>query len=190
MPLTRLSSLIVVLMMIAGCESSDERLARMAEETTRQQAQQNERLAEQHHEIAQASRQLVEADAKARAEFGQLTRGLQTERFEIGHQRDAMEEERRQLARARQRDPIIATAVLQVGLVIACLLPLLVCIYVLRAVTSGDTAGDSQALSELLVLDLTSNRPLLLPPVADAAHQLNNEPLLTGGPSRVAHRHD
>ena len=155
--------LIPVILAIAGCESSDHRLARMAEETTREQAQQNERLAEQHHEIAQASRQLIEAGAESRAEFHELTQDLHAERSEVGRQRDRLEDERKQLATARQRDPLIASAVLQIGLGLLCLLPLLVCVYVLRAVTSGTTDDNPQALAELLVLDITSEQPLLLP---------------------------
>ena len=155
--------LIAMTVSIAGCESSDHRLARMAEETTREQAQQNERLAEQHHEIAQASRQLIEAGAESRAEFHELTQDLHAERAEVGRQRDRLEDERKQLATTRQRDPVIANAVLQIGLGLLCLLPLLVCVYVLRAVTSGSGDENPHALTELLVLDITSEQPLLLP---------------------------
>ena len=163
--LRNIARMIVIMMMlvIAGCESSDHRLARMAEATTREQAQQNERLAEQHHEIAQASRQLIEADAQVRAEFHELTQDLNAERLEITRQRDRLEDERKQLAAARQRDPVIASAILQIGVGLLCLLPLLVCIYVLRAVTQGSGDENQHALTELLVLDITSEQPLLLP---------------------------
>ena len=155
--------LAMIVLAIAGCESSDQRLARMAQETTRQQAQQNERLAEQHNHIAQASRQLVEADAQARAEFQQLSQDLQQQRSQVDRQREELDEERKQIATARLRDPVIASAVLQIGLALLCVLPLLVCIYVLRAVTHAPVDDSSQALTELLVLDVTSDQPLLVP---------------------------
>ena len=72
-----------------------------------------------------------------------------------------LEEEREELALARIRDPLIASAILELGLSAMCLVPLLVCIYVLRAVTSGNSEDGAQALSDLLVLDLTSEQPLL-----------------------------
>ena len=78
---------LVYLLTITGCESPDDRLARLAEVTSRAQAQQNERLAEQHHEITKTSRALVEADAKSRAEFHELARDLQTERLGLNQQR-------------------------------------------------------------------------------------------------------
>ena len=114
-----------------------------------------------HHEITKTSRALVEADAKSRAEFHELARDLQTERLGLNQQRESLDQEREELALARIRDPLIASAIVELGLAALCLLPLLVCIYVLRAVTSGNSEDGAQALSDLLVLDLTTQQPLL-----------------------------
>ena len=103
---TILMLILLFLLTITGCESPDDRLARLAEVTSRAQAQQNERLAEQHHEITKTSRALVEADAKSRAEFYELTRDLQTERLGLNQQRELVDQEREQLALARIRDPL------------------------------------------------------------------------------------
>ncbi len=72
-----------------------------------------------------------------------------------------MEEERRSLAAERRRAPVIAQAIGAVGLTLACLAPLLLAAYVIRAVNQdGD---ESAALSELLVMEMTADQPLLLP---------------------------
>jgi len=52
----------LLLLSLTGCDSSDPRIARMAE----QQARQNEALAQQHQQIATATRTLIEADKQAR----------------------------------------------------------------------------------------------------------------------------
>jgi len=103
----------------------------------------------------------VEGEAKARTELVALQRDLQKAQAEIGRQRDVLEEERRQWAGQRGRDPILAAAITSVGVVLACLLPLLLCIYVVRALR--DEATNDAAVAELLVEELAADQPLLLP---------------------------
>lgn len=103
------------------------------------------------------SRQLVEADAKAREELVVLQHDLRADQAEIGHQRDQLAAERRQIAEQRYPDPLIATAILHVGLVLACLLPLAFGVYVLWSLRrSGDSDG---ALVELLIEEMVADRP-------------------------------
>ena len=83
----------------AGC-NTDARLVKQAEKASDRQAEQNRQIARQNQEIAQATNQLVAADAQARKEALALQRDLQTEQATLGHQRDVLEEERRQLAGA------------------------------------------------------------------------------------------
>ena len=75
--------------------------------------------------------------------------------------RDQLEQDRREIAQQRFRDPIVAAAVQNVGLIIACTLPLIVCIFVIRRMSSREP--DDAAVAELLVYELTSDRPVLLP---------------------------
>lgn len=153
----------MLLMMLAtGCDR-DERLARFAEQAAERQAEQNRRMADLQQEVAEGSRQLVEADAKARTEFTQLHRDLQSERSEIGQQRDALEEERREIASQRVTDPLIAAAILETGVLLACLLPLVLCWYLLR---QGDAELADALVTEILLEDLTKQQPLLLAPPA------------------------
>ena len=150
-PLLFLLILLTVLM-ANGCESRDERIARLAEYTVAEQARQNERLAKQHEKIAHASREILEAEGRSREQFLSLNQALQTERAEIGQQRDVLELERKELARHRYLDPIIASAILEAGVVLGCLLPLVVCILVLRSLTMG--SDDESAMNDLLVNEI------------------------------------
>ena len=142
-------------------------------------------MAEQSKQIAQASRRLIEGDAQARRDLlaaqKQLSSELHSERASIDRQREEMEQERRNIAAQRHRDPMIAQAINAVGLTLACLLPLALAAYVIRAVNQdGD---DSAALSELLVMEITAERPLLLPvsPRPAAALEHAHAPRVTSG---------
>jgi hypothetical protein len=160
-PLTILI-LAIVLLTTIGCSSNEnQRLAEMAERHSQRQAEQNNRMAELQHEVAEGSRRLVEADAQARQDFVAMNRDAQTERTEIGRQRDALEEERRNLAARRWRDPIIAATITNLGLLAACLLPLVLCWYLLRRPVEP---ADDQVVAEVLLEDLVARHPLLLLP--------------------------
>jgi len=172
--------LMMTLLLTTGCaDSRDERFRQLAQQALREQAEQNKRMADQSREIVAASRRLVEGDAAARKDLltahRQLTSELHSERASIDRQREELEQERRNIAAQRHRDPVIAQAIGAVGLTLACLLPLLLAAYIIRAVNqNGD---DSAALGQLVVLEMTSEQPLLLPiaprPVAALEHSLS-----------------
>jgi hypothetical protein len=81
--------LIVGVMLAAtkGCESDDERVARLAQEAATRQGEQN-------HEMAR----LVESQQA-------LQQGLNAQRGQLDQQRTVFEDEPRAIARARGRDP-------------------------------------------------------------------------------------
>jgi len=113
--------IVATLMLTAiGCdENENKRLAEMAERNVERQSEQNRRMSELQREVAEGSRRLVEADARAREEMVALQREVQAERSEVGSQRDALEHERRGLAAKWRLDPIIASAITNVGLLVA-----------------------------------------------------------------------
>ena len=85
--------LTMTLLLAAGCsDSRDERFRQLAEQSLRQQSEQNKRLAEQSGQIAEASRRLVEGDAAARKDLlaarKQLTSELHSERADLDRQRE------------------------------------------------------------------------------------------------------
>ncbi|MCH7687347.1 MAG: hypothetical protein IH899_11810 [Planctomycetes bacterium] len=154
------------LLLAAGCaDCGDERFRQLAQQALYEQSEQNKRLAEQSKQIAEASRRLVEGDAAARKDLleaqKQLTSELHTERASLDRQREDMEQERRNIAAHRHRDPLIAQTISTVGLTLACLLPLLLAGYVIYALNRSSDEND--ALSELLIMEMTADQPLLLP---------------------------
>ncbi|WP_145181825.1 hypothetical protein [Gimesia chilikensis] len=158
---------------IAGCSPApDERLAEFAQQTMTEQTRQNQRMADQSeaivdesHQLAEAAKELVERDAEARRELiaaqQELASQLNEQQSVIYTGHEQLEQDRREIAEQRHRDPIIAAVIQNIGLVIACLLPLLVAVQVIWQMQSQEP--DHAAVAELLTLDLTSDEPLLLP---------------------------
>ena len=160
MPLKILIPAVLVMLLTAGCGSRDDRLVRLATDNAHQQAEQNRQMAELQKEVATGTRTLVEADAQSREALIRLQHDLQTAQAEIGHARDRLEAERREIAAQRRTDPVIAAAITDIGLVLAALLPLVICWCLLRQRADADA---DQAVCELLVEELAAREPLLLP---------------------------
>ena len=172
----RLTLILLMLLAVAGCsqppDMRDQRLAEFAKQSMEQQAKQNDRIAEQSRAVIEQSQKLVEAtkelvahDAQARQELiaaqEKLTTQLNQQRATIDAGRDQLEQDRRQIAQQRHRDPILAAAIQNVGLLIACTLPLIVCIFVIKRMSSREP--DDAAVAELLVHELVTDQPRLLP---------------------------
>jgi len=167
--------LIVPLLMLTGCESStDDRLVKMAQEHEARQTEQNRQAAEMHKQLVEGSRQLVQAEAKAREELTALQHDLRADQAEVGRQRDRLEAERRQIADQRHRDPLIAAAIMDTGLVLACLLPLGLAVYVLWVVTHSRQSDE--AMTDFLVEELVTDQPKLRPLVTSTLPALGCEP--------------
>ena len=164
---------VLLLATVGGCGSSpDERLADFAQQTMTEQRKQNDRMADQSqavveesHQLAETAKALVEHDAEARRELiaaqQELTSQLNGQQSAIYTGHEQLEQDRREIAQQRHRDPIIAAVIQNFGLLIACLLPLLVAVLVIRQMQSQEP--DHAAVAELLTLELTSEEPLLLP---------------------------
>jgi hypothetical protein len=169
-----------------GCDADDARLAEYAKNSVEQQTRQNEQIARQNQEVTQQNRQvaegahkLVEADARARQELVSaqqvLQTGLQAERSTLDQQRQNLEQERQDIAHERNWQPLIAEAISGVGVLVACLAPLLLCFYVLRSAHSDQS--DETALNEFLVTELASEAPrLLLAPSDNCAPRVGGPP--------------
>ncbi len=172
----RLTLILLMLLAVAGCskpaDMRDQRLAEFAKQSMEQQAKQNDRIAEQSRAVIEQSQKLVEAtkelvahDAQARQELiaaqEKLTTQLNQQRATIDAGRDQLEQDRREIAQQRHRDPILAAAIQNVGLLIACTLPLIVCIFVIKRMSSREP--DDAAVAELLVHELVTDQPRLLP---------------------------
>ena len=141
----------------SGCrDDENKRLAEMAERNLERQSQQEIRNTELQHQVAEGTKRLVEADAAAHETFAEIHRDVQAERQSLGAQRDRLEDERRQIAASRNREPVIAESIKAIGLLIACLVPLLIALQILRR---SDTPDESAAVAELLLSDMVADRP-------------------------------
>jgi hypothetical protein len=175
---------LLLLATIGGCgRSPDERLADFAERTMSEQIKQNDRMADQSqavveesHQLAETAKELVEHDAEARRELiaaqQELTSQLNGQQSAIYTGHEQLEQDRREIAEQRHRDPIIAAVIQDFGLFIACLLPLVVAVFVIRQMQSQEP--DHAAVAELLVLELTADEPRLLPGPMSQRHALNH----------------
>jgi hypothetical protein len=65
---------------------------------------------------------------------------------------------RQVIARQRHRDPLIAAAIVNTGVLLACIAPLLLAFWVLRNSWGEAAAG----VDELLIHELTTENPVLL----------------------------
>ena len=179
---------ILMLLTVIGCSDSpdmrDQRLAEFAEQAVKEQARQNDRMADQSqavveesHQLAQTAKELVEKDAEARRELiaaqQELTSQLNDQQATVDAGRGQLEQDRREIAEQRHRDPIVATAIQNTGLIIGCLLPLIVAVYVIRQMQSQEP--DHAAVAEMLVLEVTSDEPRLLPGPQQRPRKLTHE---------------
>jgi len=182
-----LSLPLLLLLAIAGCsppDQRDQRLAEMAQDAAERQAQQNviisrqsEAVTAQTDKLTQAAQELVARDAETRRELVQAQRDLnsdlQAERASIDRQKEAIDKERQQLAVERVRAPMIAEAIRATGILLACLAPLALVGWLIHVMSrKGD---DEAAINELLVSEITSDRPRLLPSPQLATQRLEHE---------------
>jgi hypothetical protein len=159
---TPVTLVVLLTLVIVGCTSSDDRLVEMARENAAREAERQQQMTDLQKQVAEGARQLAESDAKARENLTAMQHDLQTAQAEIGHQRDLLEDDRREIAAQRRSDPIIAAVITDIGIILACLLPLALAAYVLWAACRA-RESDS-AVAELLVQEMVASEPRLLLP--------------------------
>jgi hypothetical protein len=164
----------LVVMSMIGCSSSDERYVELSQQSVARQAEQNHEIAQQSQKVAEATHELVQADASARAEMieaqHELEAGIQAERDSLDRHRQTLEQDRQSLAAAREREPVIAQAIEEAACLLAVTACVILCIYLVRATSNAPAELD---LNELLLTELLTDQPsLLLPAPAPNPEQL------------------
>ena len=159
----RRRALLLLGLVLWGGGCADERVANVAREAADRQAEQNRQIAHQSHQVAETTKQLVAADAQARRELIALQKDLQARQAAIAQQQDCLEAERRQMAAQRQLESILGPAIESLGLVLVAALVLAFCCLLAHGLRKQGSDSDP-TISELLVADLVSPQPLLLPP--------------------------
>ena len=86
---------------------------------------------------------------------------LQSDQQELGRQRDSLDADRKEVTQARERVPLLATALQGLAGLLLCGTALAVCVYLLRGL-SNDTGAEE--LEDLLVLEVAGESQLFSPP--------------------------
>ena len=129
--MSRIVTLTAIVVMAIGCSSDSDRVAELASRHATQQSELSRETVKLQTKLVEGTHELVKADAQARREFIELEGRLDQQRAEIARRHDDLEDERQVIAKQRIRDPIVADAVIAIGSLLACLLPLLVVGYLL-----------------------------------------------------------
>ena len=144
-----------------GCQNDDARIAEMAQRQADREAEHSRQMAQLQQQVAEGSRHLVEADADTRKELTELQRDLRNDQATVGQQRDALEAERRQITAERRWDSVVGPAITGAAILIACILPLILCVMALRGLRHPEEPNG--VLAEILVEELVAERPRILP---------------------------
>jgi hypothetical protein len=139
------------LISMVGC---DDRATQIAREGANRQAQQNTVITELNKEVTIGSRQLVEADAKARQSLIGVHHDLEAERVRLDQGWSRLEDERREISGERRTESmLVAIAKLGGGGIVA-LVSLALCWFVLVALRTDNAPGE---LHEFVVGELLSD---------------------------------
>jgi hypothetical protein len=155
-----LLTLVMTSVFTGGCETDDHRMVRIATESAERQAKQSEQMAKSHTELTEGARQLVESAGRSQESLVSVQHGLEVQQAEIGRQRDLLEKDRQVIATQRRTDPVIASAIGHAAVLLACVLPLVICWLVLRQPSATETDA---LVTQILVEEITAERPRLLP---------------------------
>ena len=166
----RTMMLIAIILIATGCQSDSDRVAELASRHATQQSELSRETVRLQTELIEGTQQLVEADAEARRDFLELEGKLDEQRAELGRRHDDLEDKRREIATHRYRDPVVANAVIAVGSLLACLLPLLLAGYLLRCQLGEQ---DDHTTTEILLNEIAGGHPALVPSSRTA---LNHDP--------------
>jgi hypothetical protein len=144
----------VLVVVTSGCDSDDERLARLAQTSNQQQADQNAAMAENTRAVAEGSKALIEAENQSRQELVALQRDLRSDQAELSRQRDLLDRERRSQAAAERRDSLLAPAIVTLGLLVACIAPLIIAGFALLGLYIEPTNEETESVAAELWLQL------------------------------------
>jgi len=118
-----LAAVAIALAALPGCSEPDGRMADMAQQVTHEQSQQNQRIAEGSRAVAEGSKPLIEADAKARGQLIGLQRDLQQDQSAVARERDKLEGERQAIAGQRVQESKAGAFFVGLAVILVCLAP-------------------------------------------------------------------
>lgn len=156
-----LMSFFLVLLMCIGCDDEEQKMREWSRENSA------------------AAQALVEADAESRKQFTALQQSVQTERQTLADGHTALEADRKAVAAARERVPLLATVFQGLAAMALGAAALWVCVRLLGNLTNDQGTAE---LEETLILTLAGESnlladppPFLKPPVHATALTVGNE---------------
>jgi hypothetical protein len=152
--------LLFAVVFVTGCDE-DKRVAQVAKEAADRQAEQNQLMARQSQQTAEATKELVAADAKARKDLTSLQQNLREDQAEVGKKRDDLELERQKIAAERNWDRLLAPVLSNFGVFLVITAALSFCTYILMGLRHEKITEPS--VEELLIEELVAEHPRLLP---------------------------
>jgi hypothetical protein len=147
-PIHRIILALTIAAALAACTNESEQVAQIALRDAERQSKQNEQLLSLHGKVAEGARDLVAADSASRATLAQVHHDMQSERVQLGQQRDLLESDRRTIATQRRTDPVLQEGFEILSMLAAAAAPLGLCWLLLRQTGS---AADSSATAEILL---------------------------------------
>lgn len=152
----------LMLVFCLGCDDEEKKLREW-------QQQQVDQLQRQSQENSAAARALVEADAQSRHQFVALEQSVQTERQQLAGQYTTLDADRKAVAAARERVPLLATTLQGLAALALGIAALWICGRLLGRMASDDDVGQ---LEETLILSLAGETDLF----ADEKPRLQSPP--------------
>jgi len=157
----RVEILVVTCLMMNGCHGESERMAKLAEKTVRSQNEASVANAKTHNNFVNLTR-----------EFQQERSNLQIERLSLNQQFQKLETDRSNLHRLRRSELAWAESLRFLALVIAAIMPLFLCAYLVWA--AAHHSVNQEEINSILIKEITSPRTKLiagqnLPAIEDAS---------------------
>jgi len=128
---------------------------------------------------SKSAQRFVEIQAEQNRQMGELQQQVQAQQAALNEQRDALESQRQQIAHQRVHAPLVADAVLVVGTLLGCLIPVLLAGVLLR---QGSQEPEAEIIAETLLHDLDQGPSSVLIP-ALGIPPVETAPRLTVQPS-------
>jgi outer membrane murein-binding lipoprotein Lpp len=145
---TALFVAVVISISISGCSDENARVAQVATQAADRQARQNQEMSDLNREVAKAHQELIKEEASSRQDAMVVHTKLVEQQAELNRQSQSVDDERRDLAKQRYWEPIWAEIISDLAALAACVLPLVVCAYLLHR---SPAPGAADEISEVLL---------------------------------------
>ena len=157
--------LILIALLTPGCGSESDRMANMAEKMVRSQSQVNSNITRTNEKFVELNHELQ----KERI-------ALQNERLTLNDQFEQLEKDRRGLHSQRRSEVAWAESFQFLAIVIAAVMPLFLCAYLIWMAMQGSVQQDE--VNSILIHELVSPEPRLIvaPNLAAIEHVESGEP--------------